>query len=150
MRRGAAAAVLLGSLVALSGCQDLRDFAGTWSGPRVGGEHVRRGFGTGASATLEVDGIDLDGISARLSTNDDRFGRATIVAVPGAEADVLTSMTFDGSPLRVFLAFAETRDGGGDATAFISLYSDDRIELRLLRGGDDPLYGIFTLTQTSD
>ncbi len=150
MRRGPAAAVLLGSLVALAGCQDLRDFTGTWSGPRVGGEHVRQGFGSGASATLEINGIDLDGINARLSTNDDRFGGATIVAVPGAEADVLTTMTFDGSPLRVFIAFAEARDGGGAATAFISLYSDDRIEMRLLRGGDNPLYGIFALAPTGD
>lgn len=150
MRRGPAAAVLLGSLAVLAGCHDLRDFAGTWSGPRVGGDHVRRGFGIGASATLEVNGIDLDAIDARLSTNDDRFGDATIVPVPGAEADVLTTISFDGSPLRVFIAFAETRDGGGDATAFVSLYSDNRMELRLLRGGDDPLYGIFALTQTGD
>ncbi len=150
MEPGPAAAVLLGSLVALAGCQDLRDFTGTWSGPRVGGEHVRRGFGSDANATLEVNDIDLDDIDARLSTNDDLFDGARIVAVREAEADVLTTMTFDGSPLRVFIAFAETRDGGGDATAFISLYSDDRIELRLLRGGNEPLYGIFALTDTGD
>lgn len=142
--------MLLGSLVALAGCQDLRDFTGTWSGPRVGGDHVRQGFGAETSATLAVNGIDLDRIDALLSTNDNRFDLAAIVPVPGAEADVLTTMTFDGSPLRVFIAFAETSDAGGDTTVFVSLYSDDRIELRLLRGGDDPLYGIFALTHTGD
>jgi hypothetical protein len=54
-------------------------------------------------------------------------------------------MTFAGSPLRVFLAFAAIPDGGGDALVLIALYDDQRVEVRLLRSGPTPLYSIFAL-----
>ena len=45
---------------------------------------------------------------------------------------------------------AEATDGGGDALVVVSLYPDDRVELRVLRGGPSPLYGIFALRHTDD
>jgi hypothetical protein len=54
-------------------------------------------------------------------------------------------MTFTGSPLRVYLAFVPTTDGGGSALAMVALYTDHRIELRLLRGNPQPLYAIYLL-----
>jgi len=140
--------VLLGSLTALAACQDLRDFRGTWTGSRVGDDPVRRGFDDDVQATLEIEQVDLQTLVGRLSTNDDRFARATIAPVTAAEADVLSTISFDGAPVRVFLAFAQASDGGGDALAVVSLYSDDRVELRVMRGGDLPLYGIFPLSHT--
>jgi hypothetical protein len=73
---------------------------------------------------------------------------APFSSLAGAEADALAGMTFSGSPLRVYLAFAPIPDDAGDALAVIALYEDRRVEVRLLRGGSAPLYAIFALTET--
>ena len=57
-------------------------------------------------------------------------------------------MTFNGGPIRVYLAFVPVTDGDGDAMVMVALYADDRIELRVLRGGPKPLYGIFEMNPT--
>ena len=134
--------VALGTL----GCTDLREFEGTWSGPRVGAAPVLNvGFDENAEATLVIERVDLDGLRARLTTSGDELVDAEIRPLPGAEADVLGDITFAGAPARVFLAFAEAADGGGDALVVTALYEDERVEVRLLRGGTTPLYGIFSL-----
>lgn len=128
------------------GCTDVRDFRGTWTGPRIGEDAVVRvGFADAVSATLIVEEVDLGAFSGRLTTSDDAFRDATIQPIPGAEADALADIDFAGSPARVFLAFVAASDGGGDALAIVALYDDERIELRLLRGGGQPMYGIFAL-----
>lgn len=143
-------------LLAGAGCNDLRDFRGTWEGGRISGttnfagEDVLRVGSIGGvpgsaplPATLTIDALDRHGLRGQLviGTVD-----TPIQSLAGAEADVLAGMTFDGSPLRVYLAFAAiSSDGGGDATAIISLYEDDRVDLRLLRGGPTPLYAIYAL-----
>jgi hypothetical protein len=68
-----------------------------------------------------------------------------IASLPSADADVLSGMTFAGSPLHVYLAFVPIADGDGDALAIVSLYPERRVELRILRGGAKPLYAIFPL-----
>lgn len=138
----AAAAIVLGA------CSDLRDFRGTWAGPRVGeAPVVRVGVGASASAQLAIDDLDLHGLRGQL-TIDGLVSAAAIESVQGAEADVLSGMTFTGAPLRVYLAFVAVADGGGDALALIALYDDRRIEIRVLRGGSRPLYAIFALTES--
>lgn len=130
----------------LAGCIDIRDFAGTWSGPRVGdAPALRAGFDASATATLVIDRVDLDTLNARLTTSGDELVDAEIRPIPGAEADVLAGATFDGSPARVFFAFAATEDGAGDALVVVALYDDGRVEVRIARGGDVPLYAIFAL-----
>jgi hypothetical protein len=130
--------------VALAGCVDVRDFEGTWTGPRVGDRaELKQGFADDLNATLVIDAADLRSIQARL-TVPGSIDDAAIQPIAGAEADVLSTMTFDGAPARVYLAFAQTTDGGGDAMAVIALY-DGRVEVRVLRGSPTPLYGIFAL-----
>jgi hypothetical protein len=46
----------------------------------------------------------------------------------------------------VYLAFVAIPDLGGEAFVVVALYDDRRIEVRLLRGGLQPLYAIFALT----
>jgi len=129
------------------GCQDVRDYAGRWSGPQVGEEDLlRQGFGSEASAILDVERIDLEGLDATLTTTDGTFVDAIVHPLPAARADVLGSLHFDGSPVQVFLCMVATADAGGDATVFVSLHGDDRIEVRAMRGGNAPLYGIFALS----
>lgn len=132
--------------LAASGCHDIRDREGTWTGERVGqAAALRVGMADQVRATLVVEEASLSWLRARLTTDDDVFRDALIQPNPGAEADVLAGMSFDGSPLRVFLAFVETTDGGGAATCLVALYPDERIEIRVMRGPPVPLYGILVL-----
>jgi hypothetical protein len=139
---------LLGTLLA-PGCSDLREFRGNWRGERVGDAEVLKiGIAPGpVTAALAIDSIDSRGLTARLAI-DGFLPETVIKSLPGAEADVLAGLTFTGSPLRVYLAFAPMADAGGDALAVVALYDDRRIEVRLLRGGTKPLYDIFALAES--
>lgn len=132
-------------LVALAACNDLRDFEGEWSGRRVGeNPSLRVGVAASAHATLAIDGIDKHGIRGRLSVD----GLAEDVgfnSLEGAEADALSTMSFAGSPMRVYLAFVDAP--GGELLAMIALYDSRRIEVRILRGGTMPVYAIFALSE---
>ncbi len=131
------------ALALVAACTDVRDFRGSWHGPRVGDTpELAVGVAMNATATLTVHDIDKHGLAGNLAV--DGVIDAPIASISAAEADALASITFDGAPLRVYLAFAPTTDGGGDALAVIALY-DGRIELRLLRGGAKPIYAIFAL-----
>ena len=135
-------------LLVLVACSDLRDFQGPWVGPRVGDAqplHVNVPSGT---ATLTIDRIDSHGLAARLAV-EGLLPETALTSIPGAEADVLAGITFSGAPLRVYLAFVPIQDGGGDALAIVALYDDHRVEVRLLRGGPTPLYGIYAMTDTA-
>jgi len=130
-------------------CTDVRDFDGAWTGERVGdAPELRVGLTAAATADLEISVIDKHGLAGVLSVAG-VISEAPFASVEGAEADVLAGVTFAGSPLRVYLAFVPSSDGGGDALAVIALYDDDRLELRLLRGGANPLYGVFALRPAS-
>jgi hypothetical protein len=127
----------------LAGCNDLRDFRGSWQGARVGDTPALR-VGAGDHATLTIDDLDAHHIAGRLSI-DGLLSEQSFQSLDGAEADALANLTFAGDPLRVYLAFVPVPDGGGDALALIALYDDRRVEVRVLRGGAAPLYAIFAL-----
>jgi hypothetical protein len=136
-------------LLSLVGCSDLREFRGTWSGKLNDNAPVVAGI----PDTLAVSPARL---TIEVATNHELRARLTvpgilpetaIATLPQVEADVLSDITFTGAPLKVYLAFAPTTDGGGDALVVIALYDDRRVEVRLLRGGTVPLYGIFALSE---
>jgi hypothetical protein len=133
-------------LLTLVGCNDLREFRGTWQGPRLGEQGSALRLGAGAAASLSIDHIDAHRLAGRLAV-DGLMSETMISSLAGAEADVLAGMTFGGAPLRVFLAFAPVPDGGGEALVVVALYDDRRVEVRVLRGGSVALYGIFALTE---
>lgn len=131
------------AVLAMVGCSDLRDYRGTWRGERVGDDPVLLVGQLGNDvAELTIDSLDRHGLQGRLVI--DGVVDSPIASLPGAEADVLAGMTFDGSPLRVYLGFADLLEGE-DALAVISLHEDNRVDLRMLRGGASPLYAIFAL-----
>jgi hypothetical protein len=139
-------AVFVCVALAVFACNDIRDFSGRWQGKRVGSSPTVR-VGPGDAVTLEIDGIDNHGIRGRIAV-DNLVDEIAITSVPGAEADALANLTFPGNPLRVFLTFAAVRDGNGDAVVLIALYDDDRVDVRLIRGGRLPLYAIFALERS--
>lgn len=137
--------VILVALLLVAACTDVRDFEGAWAGERVGeAAELRVGVAADATADLDITAIDKHGLAGTL-TVPGLIDAAAFASIEGAEADVLADVTFAGSPLRVYLAFVPTSDGGGDALAVIALYDGDRCELRLLRGGATPIYGVFAL-----
>ena len=133
-------------LLTLVACNDLREFRGQWRGSRVGDAGSVLRTGPGSAATLSIDHIDGHGLGGRLAV-DDLLRETAITSLPGAEADVLSGITFSGAPLRVYLAFVAVPDGGGGALVVIALYDDRRVELRLLRGEPASLYAIFPLAE---
>ncbi|MCC6748988.1 MAG: hypothetical protein IT371_15115 [Deltaproteobacteria bacterium] len=138
-----AVAVVLGSL---SGCTDLRAFEGEWRGAVVAEEAVRQGFAQGTTvAPLALSSVDLHALSATLTTSDGKFHDTRLARVTKAASDVLATLSFDGQPIRSYLAFAPlANDPTGPWTlALISLFADERVELRLIRGND--LFGVFRL-----
>lgn len=133
-------------LLALTACNDLRDFQGEWSGSRIGDSPVLRvGIADEAHCSLTIDAVDKHGLRGHL-TVDSLVTDAEIVSAEGAEADALSSMTFAGSPMRVYLAFANAPDG--PLTVLVALFQNRRIEVRVLRGGGAPVYGIFALDES--
>jgi hypothetical protein len=139
------------AIASITGCNDVRDFAGDWRGARVGtSPPLKVGVADGATADLAIVDIDTNGLHGQLAIDNGGtplITNAAVVSLPGAEADALSSMSFSGSPLRVYLAFVPIDDGAGDALAMIGLYDSRRIDLRLLRGGVSPIYAIFALSQ---
>ncbi|MEO8548668.1 MAG: hypothetical protein ABI678_01795 [Kofleriaceae bacterium] len=141
-------ATLVLLVVLAAACNDVRAYEGMWTGKRVGETPVLRvGVGDDATATLAIDSIDTHGIRGHLAVAG-LIDNTELISVAGAEADVLSGITFNGSPQRVYLAFVPVGDSGGEALAVIALYEENRVELRILRGGAKPLYAIFALAQT--
>jgi hypothetical protein len=138
-------AVVVALALAAAACNDLRDFRGPWHGARVGdAAPLHIGVADTATATLDIAALDLNGLTGTLSV-DGLVTAAPVEPVPGAEADVLAGITYDRGPLRVYLGFVPVDDGLGDATVVVSVYDDDRVEVRLLRGGTAKIYAIFAL-----
>jgi hypothetical protein len=135
----------MGMLAAITACTDVREFRGSWSGPRVGDVPLLDiGVEPTATATLAITSIDTHSLAGTL-TIPGVTSAAAVQSLPSAEADALSTLTFSGAPVRVFIAFVPTVDGNGDATTLIALYQPARVELRVMRGGPVPLYAIFAL-----
>ena len=133
--------------ITLAACNDLRDFRGAWSGARVGDTPaVRIGVAGDPTARLTITSVDRLGLAGTLDV-DGLCDDAPITPLAGAEADRLASLTFDGAPLRIYMSFVTATDGGGDLLALVALFDDERIEVRLIRGGATPVYAIFDLTR---
>lgn len=153
-----ALAVLSAAALSLGGCVDLRAFGGSWSGPIVEEPAIRQGFSADVEVDpLELSDVSLDGLSAKLTTSDDKFDATRLIPVTRAGNDALASLTFDGDPLRSYLLYAHVEDSDHSsstsssaartALVLVSLFSDDRVELRILRSNS--LYGVFRLERQS-
>jgi hypothetical protein len=129
-----------------SGCIDIQSFEGNWSGTVIGEEALRQGFSPEARVDiLSLSKLDLRHVSAIVTTSDGKFSKTQLSLVAKYSNDSLASLTFDGAPLRTYLLFSpvENEEDGRLASIFISLFSDDHVEMRVIRGND--LFGVFHL-----
>ncbi len=151
--------VVLSVLFALGGCQGLDRFRGTWEGSIDSSPDVREGFGEGTELTLEIHDLDERQIHASITTcvrgfdedrcSPGRFQQTPLVMLEKARNDSLGSMQFGGEPYAVYVTTAKPADPAeAEVLAIVSLHSQDRVEVRLLRGSE--LYGVFRLTQTRE
>src|SRR5262245_48280580 len=134
--------LLLGAALVLAGCQDLRSFRGSWGGGLTGDSELAAGFPTVARAALTIDSADHLGLHGRLTISG-LFDGTPIDSVRRASGDALGAVKVGAAPLHSYVAFAEAQTGT-PALAVISLFQDDRVELRIIRGTDE-LYGVFLL-----
>lgn len=135
-------------VLSLGGCLDVRNFEGSWQGAVIGEEGVRQGFAKGTMvAPLSLADVDLHRISATLSTSDGKFAKTQLSRVAKFSNDTLSGLVFEGNDVRTYMfnARLETEPSGCPATLLISLFSDDHVEVRVIRSND--LFGVFHLTR---
>ena len=135
---------LLVATLVVAGCQDLRSYRGSWSGGLTGDPNLAAGFSGEATATLTIDSADHLALAGRL-TLPGLFDGAAVDSVRRASGDALGAIKVGASPLRSYVAFAQPL-AGTPALVVASLFADDRVELRIIRGTDE-LYGVFLLTR---
>jgi hypothetical protein len=124
----------------------VRRFEGQWSGAVVEEEAVRVGFKEGTTADpLTLSDVYINELQATLSTSDGRFEQSRLVPVTRYSADAFSSLTFDGNPMRTYMLFGAlaSETSGCQALVLISLFGDDHVELRVIRGNE--LFGLFHL-----
>jgi hypothetical protein len=141
MRRLLFAAILA---LAAAGCQDLRNFKGTWHGSLSQDPALAQGFAAGSTAALEITAADTLSIHGRLSLPP-LFDETALVSIAGAAADALGEAKVGSSALRTYFAFA-TPTSGDPALLVVSLFEGERVELRVVRGTAD-LFGLFDLAK---
>jgi hypothetical protein len=133
-------------LFILSGCVDVRGFAGSWSGGIVSEDAVRQGFSAETNVDpLVLSNVDIHGLDAMLSLSDGKFKETRLERVVKFSNDALASLSFDGAPLRSYLLFSPfaSDPNGWPASLVISFFADDHVEMRVLRGND--FFGVFYL-----
>jgi hypothetical protein len=134
----------LALLAALAGCDDLRQFSGDWRGSLSADPNHQHGFMPGATLGATVGTVSRYTIELQVLLP----GRTTPTAfVPMRHAadDVLGDVRLHGDPLRTYFGFL-TPPTGEPFLAVVSLYSEDRIEVRLIRGPEET-YAVFYLTR---
>ena len=129
-------------LALAAGCEDIRRFEGEWQGPVAKDPAHQQGFDAGAT------------LHATVVTASRRALQMTVV-LPGQPAplpfepirhasdDALGELRLDGEPLRTFLGYVRPT-GEQPYLAVVSLFAEDRIDVRLIRGPDEA-YCVFAL-----
>jgi hypothetical protein len=134
-------------LLLLGGCEDIRRFEGTWAGPISADPAQQQGFGASAILRLQVTSVSRRSIAMSVDLPE-RGGSLPFEPIRGASADALGDLRLDGEPLRTFLGYV--RPAGMEAfLAVVSLFPEDRIEARIIRGPDES-YGVFSLLRVRE
>lgn len=147
------------ALLALAGCDDLKDFRGTFEGTIVQGNFVRSCFAPETRATLRFNPNlavmppeDAAGsVPNTLSTSDLTFQDTPLESIRSLPYDHLSALDFPGPQrLKNYLLLARPSAGplaGHDALVVVSLLASDGIELRIIARTQD---GVTTCPGESD
>jgi hypothetical protein len=129
-------------LLLVAGCEDIRRFEGTWVGPVSADPAHQVGFDGAAFLRATVGPVSRTSID--LSMELPQGGAAVrFEPIRQASSDALGDLRLEGEPLRTFLGFL--RPPSVQAyLAVVSLFAEDRIDVRLIRGPEEA-YGVFSL-----
>ncbi len=141
MRRLGTAA-LFAALAAASACEDLRHFEGSWAGTVSPDPRQRHGFAAGAALEARVTTANRAALAMTL-TLPGAAAAVEFVPMRHAAGDALGDLSIPGDPLRSYLGFV-TPTGAAPYLAVVSLFPEERIEVRLIRGPEES-YGVFSL-----
>ena len=130
-------------LLAPAGCQDLREYSGDWTGELSSDPALAHGFAPGTLISANVSAASRDGIEL-VATWESHS--APFVPIRRASGDVLSEVQLPGEPLRTFFGFVQP-PGEAAYLSIVSLFPENRLELRLIRGADEA-YGVFSLRRT--
>jgi hypothetical protein len=134
-------AIVLGCLT-LAACEDLREYAGPWTGEISADPHLAHGFVAGTTISAEVTAVNRDNVALTLTLQPG--GQALpFIPIRRASGDVLADVQLPGEPLRTFFGFVQP-PGESPLLTVVSLFPENRLEVRLIRGADDA-YGVFSL-----
>jgi hypothetical protein len=132
--------LILVALVA-TGCEDIRRFEAEWAGSVSADPAHRQGFAEGTPMRVTISAVSRRGLEATVALPPE----AALPFLPIAHAsdDALGDLRLDGEPLRTYLGFLRP-PGGEPYLAVVSLFSEDRIDVRVIRGPNEA-YGVFAL-----
>ena len=134
--------VVVALLLLVAGCEDIRRFEGVWVGSVSPDPAHQHGFGNTAFLRATVTSASRRSID--LSVELPQSGASVpFEPIRHAADDALGDLRIEGEPLRTFLGFLRPADGSS-YLAVVSLFAEDRIDVRLIRGPDDA-YGVFSL-----
>jgi hypothetical protein len=134
--------LLAAALLTVTGCEDLRQFAGSWAGEVSRDPQHQHGFGAGAVLSARVATATRYGIDMTV-TLPGQTGAVRFEPIRHAADDVLADVRLAGEPLRTFFGFVSPPDQA-PYLAVVSLYAEERLEIRLIRGPNEA-YGVFAL-----
>lgn len=166
------AALGVGSLALLVGCEDLRHFSTradeAYCGAITLGSAFRTGLSPRVQMRLEIDADKLDApegpglvwtFEAASQDHEERrlLDGAKLRPIPPLAHDPLSHFEMgDGRERNAVYAVSPSDPGAESLVAFLSLRSDDGVEVRLLRAGSDakdvddgrrPIFGMFSLVR---
>jgi hypothetical protein len=135
--------VLAGALLT-AGCEDIRRFEGDWQGSVSADPAHQQGFGAGAPLHATVSAVSRRGISMTIQLPNQTA--LPFEPIRHASDDALGELRLDGEPLRTFLGYLRPA-GDQPYLTVVSLFAEDRIDVRLIRGPDEA-YGVFSLRRS--
>jgi hypothetical protein len=129
------------TLALAAGCEDIRRLEGEWAGPLSADPAHQQGFPAGAMMRATVTSVSRRQIE--LTIDLPPSGPLPFQPIRHAADDALGDLRLDGEPLRTFLGYLRP-PVGESFLAVVSLFSEERIDVRIIRGPDET-YGVFAL-----
>jgi hypothetical protein len=129
-------------LLLLAGCEDIRRFEGVWAGPVSADPAHQQGFGNAAFLRANVGTVSRTSIQLSIDLPEGS-GPLPFQPILHAADDALGDLRLEGEPLRTFLGYLRPPTGE-PYLAVVSLFAEDRIDVRIIRGPNES-YGVFTL-----
>ena len=135
---------LLLAATVLGSCEDLRQFTGSWAGRISRDPNHQHGFPADAMLRARVTGVSRYGIDLEV-TLPGATAAVPFTPMRHAADDILADAQLTGDPLRTYFGFV--RAPAGEAyLAVVSIFSEDRLEVRLIRGPEET-YAVFYMTR---